>query len=330
MDRMLALALGRPLGIEDSDCDVELPVDLEDEYLPEYFSGAHMSSKQPSLMAGFIALVSLYKIGGRVLRKVYALDAWRESVEHDRKEDLQHTVEALDQELTQWCEELPIVFKSTPMTDQQVSAGAVLCSHYYSVLTTLHRNFLPGKRDQPVAAKSTAKALSSARSCVRLAPSMKNVVPSSLHSTFFLQNLFSSAVIILLYAMHVADAKASSAAMDEVKDCLYAIESWEGSWPGARKCKELLLDLTNTASEAIKDSLKKQSSGFSVASFSPTQSEMPPPGPSSSRPRHDKQAKKKPGRPRSRDVRITQQEDGRSLVHAVNTMSDEFSRLSAK
>ena len=38
LDRMLALALGRPLGIEDVDCDVELPIDVDDELLPEYFA----------------------------------------------------------------------------------------------------------------------------------------------------------------------------------------------------------------------------------------------------------------------------------------------------
>lgn len=304
MDRMLALALGRPLGIEDADCDVELPADVEDESLSEYFSGAQMS-KQPSLMAGFIALVSLYNIGGRILRKVYALDTWKDSIDQDRKEELHRTVETLDKELTKWCDELPIVFKSAPATDKQVSVGAVLCSHYYSVLTTLHRNFLPGKRDQPVTANSTARALSSARSCIRLAPSMKNVVPSSLHSTFFLQNLFSSAVIILLYAMHVPDAQASSAAMDEANACLDAIESWEGSWPGARKCKELLLDLTTTASEAITNSLKKRRNSNSMAPPSSSQRESSRPGPSSSKPRPDRPVKKKPGRPRSRDVRQT-------------------------
>ena len=43
LDRMLALALGRPLGIVDSDCDIELPVDVDDEHLPEYFAGATMT-----------------------------------------------------------------------------------------------------------------------------------------------------------------------------------------------------------------------------------------------------------------------------------------------
>jgi len=253
LDRMLALALGRPLGINDSDCDVEQPAEVDDDDLSEYFSGASMSQRKPALMAGTIALNRLYEIGGRVLRQVYGLDVCRDNLEPEKKAELQCVVESLDNELTQWCETLPAVFKSQSETDEQVSMGAVLCSHYYSILTTLHRNLLPVKRVQPElpSAKSTVKAVSSARSCIRLAPSMSHVVPPSHHLAFFIQQLFSSAVILLLYAMHAPEPRASAAAMEEAKSSLAALESWEGNWPGARKCKELLVDLTNTASEAI-------------------------------------------------------------------------------
>nr|GAT53936.1 predicted protein [Mycena chlorophos] len=260
LDRMLALALGRPLGILDADCDVEMPVQVDDEFLSDYFSGAPLPQRQPSLMAGSVALAGLYKIAGRVMREVYALEICKDNLEPDRKTELQNTVEALDAELTEWCDNLPEAFKSQSETDEQVSMGAVLCSHYYSVLTTLHRNLLPVKRDQPGMAKSTVKAVSSARSCIRLAPSMKHVVPPSHHLAFFIQQLFSSAVILLLYAMHSSEPRAASAAMDEAKSTLAALESWEGSWPGARKCKELLMELTTTAADAVAQSSNEAAS----------------------------------------------------------------------
>ena len=301
---MFALTLGRPLGVEDSDCDVELPIDVEDEHLPEYFSGAQMTDKQPSLMAGFIAFITLYKIAGYMLRRVYALETWKGFMTLDRISELQQTVEALDLELTQWIDDLPVIFKSGSVNEQQVSLSTVLCSNYYCVLTTLHRNFLPGKREQPAIAKSVAKALSSARGCIRLAPAMKNVVPSSMHSTMYLQNLFSSAVIILLYAMHVQDPKASKVAMDEAKSCLEAVESWEGIWPGARKCKELLLDLMNTAREAI---MKTNHSGAAGGNMMPPSSPLnpsPQPGPSNLRQAQTIQRQTKRNvRPRSQDAR---------------------------
>ncbi|KAG2118968.1 fungal-specific transcription factor domain-containing protein [Suillus discolor] len=269
LDRMLALALGRPLGIEDSDCDVEIPVAVDDENLADYFSGVTLPQKYPSLMTGAIALTTLYQIAGRVLRQVYAIDKCKDVLDQERRSELQGSVEELDEELNKWCDDLPPTFRNEAVTDKHVSMGAVLCSHYYSVLTTLHRNFLPVKRDQPILPKSTARAVSSARSCIRLAPSISNVVPPSHHLAFFIQHLFSSAVIVLLYAMHCTDARAAAAAMDEAKSCLTALESWEGHWPGARKCKELLAELTNTAEEAI----RKDNGDTRQAQMMP----MPPP-----------------------------------------------------
>lgn len=248
---MLALALGRPLGIEDSDCDVELPVDADDEWLPEYFTGVPLSQKPPSLMSGTIALVTLYQIAGRILRQVYAIDCCKETLEPEKRADLQRSVESLDLELTRWFEDLPSSFRNPGTSDKHISMTVVLCSHYYSVRTTLHRNFLPVKRDQSIVPNSTARAVSSARSCIRLAPSINNSVPTSHHLAFFIQHLFSSAVVILLYAMHSTDTRTAATAMEEAKSCLPIIESWEGHWPGARKCKELLAELTSTADEAM-------------------------------------------------------------------------------
>ncbi|KAF8271777.1 fungal-specific transcription factor domain-containing protein [Lactarius quietus] len=251
LDRMLALALGRPIGAEDVDCDVEYPIDLDDDSLPDYFAGAPMTSENPSLMTGFISLISLYNIAGRVMRAVYGVDMADITTDPEKRAQLQVSVDALDKELTKWLDNLPPVFKSTMINEKQVSMGAALCSHYYSVLTALHRNLLPVKHGQPLAPVSSAKAVSSARTCIRLAPFIKNVVPPSHHLAFFIQQLFSSAVIVLLFAMHVQDPVAANTAMEEVQSCLGALEAWEGIWPGARKVKELLVDLVTTAREAV-------------------------------------------------------------------------------
>ncbi|OCH94255.1 hypothetical protein OBBRIDRAFT_769925 [Obba rivulosa] len=307
LDRMLALALGRPLGIEDSDCDVELPIDVDDDNLLQYFAGATINNTTPPLMRGFIELTLLYRIGGQVLRQVYALDKCRDNLELEKRAELQRSVDALDKALTKWCDELPIVFKSRPINEQQVSMGAVLCSHYYTILTTLHRNFLPVKRDAMAGPRSTAKAVSTARACIRLAPSIRNVVPPSHHLAFFIQNLFSSAVIVLLYAMHASDPAASQAAMEEAKSCLAVLESWEGHWPGARKCKELLEDLTATATEAIRTARSSQArAAASTPSSSAASSIMDGRGSNPMAvPMSERLIKNKPRRNRSRDIRLS-------------------------
>jgi hypothetical protein len=158
------------------------------------------------------------------------------------------------------------VYKTQPQKDEQASIGIVLCSHYYSVVTTLHRNFLPVKRDDSVTAKSTLKAVSTARHCIKLAPSFQTLVAPSHHLAFFIQNLFSSAVIVLLFAMHTNDARGAAITLEEARGTLTALEAWEGQWPGARKCKELLMELVSTATEAI---AKHQKDGNSNPPASP-------------------------------------------------------------
>lgn len=278
---MLALALGRPLGTEDRDCDVELPVAIDDDQLPAYFAGAPLQSDQPALMTGFTALVSLYGIAGRVLRKVYPVNPPGDLPEGERRQQLQCDVDAFDAELTRWLDDLPPAFKANMVNEAQVAMGAVLCSHYYSVLTALHRNMLPVSREQPLSPRSTAKAVSSARACIRLAPFIKNVVAPSHHLAFFIQHLFSCAVIVLLYAMHVTDESAAQAALQEANSCVNAVRSWEGLWPGARKCRELLSELTNTAREAVTNQQADSSRGGPVARDfaqppAPASAAMPP------------------------------------------------------
>jgi hypothetical protein len=200
--------------------------------------------------------------------RIYSIDVFMEDLDPGRQADLQRTVELLDQDLTKWSEELPgkidssqdwvvayklsAVFKSSPMNEQDVSMGAVLCSHYYSMLSTLHRNFLPINKERLPSPMSMKKAVQSAQACIHLAPTIKRVVPASHHLAFFIQNLFSSAVIIILYAMHASEPRAANAALDTARSAMGALEAWDGQWPGARKCRELLAELATTAVDAIR------------------------------------------------------------------------------
>lgn len=154
---MLAGALGRPLGTEDSDCDAEMPLPIDDVDLEAHFrslidSGASPSLRdlpeaslelsEKSLMAGFNALTQLYVIVGKVLRTVYAVDAVEvckevrlantfptldltSGMRIQAVERTQALVAGLDKELTDWCEKLPSTFKSDPKSPQQISLGAV-------------------------------------------------------------------------------------------------------------------------------------------------------------------------------------------------------------
>ncbi|CAE6524003.1 unnamed protein product [Rhizoctonia solani] len=268
LDRMLAVALGRPVGIDDSDCDVELPVPLDDEALQEFFARKPVDRSSPSLMYGFIALTTLYKIAGKVLRSVYALDKCKGRLRAEKLAELQSVVDRLDSQLNAWCEELPDCFKSHPTTPKQVSLGAILCSTYYAILITLHRNFLPTRRNVRLSwnpsSHSVGKAVGAARSCIFLAQSIKDVIPRSHSIAFFIQYLFSAAVIVLLCLMHATDEGAAQTALAEVDACLTCLESLEDAWPGARRCKELLGDLQAASKETMKNIRARRAANTAV------------------------------------------------------------------
>lgn len=149
--------------------------------------------------------------------------------------------------------------------------SAVLCSTYYAVLITLHRNFLPTRRNMMLHAGSTSvpKAVCASRSCIFLATSMNPAIPPSHHLAVFVQSLFSSAIIILLVVMHATDRNAAEIAMSEVGNCVSALEALEATWPGASKCRELLLELAEvTRSNLAKIGQPRHSRHFSRGSAS--------------------------------------------------------------
>lgn len=118
---------------------------------------------------------------------------------------------------------------------------------YYAVTVTLHRNFIPtsvGSTQVP-RSSSVAKAVTASRSCIFLAQSIKDVIPSSHWLAFFSQYLFSSAIIILLCIMHATDQNAVTTAMSEVDTAIECLGSLESSWPGAKRCREILKELAD-------------------------------------------------------------------------------------
>ncbi|KZO93208.1 hypothetical protein CALVIDRAFT_540196 [Calocera viscosa TUFC12733] len=250
LDRLLAIALGRPLGIEDSDCDVELPIPLDDEALRLHLDGAPIG--EPStIMVGFIALTELAKIGGQMLRQVYAVNKTGFHLDAAQSAALQQSVDALDAQLSKWCDALPPELRSKPKGEKEIFMAAILCTSYYAILISLHRVFLPTSRRHALQAVSTsvAKAVSASRNCILLAKALRNIIFPSHHLAFFVQYLFSSAVILCLCIMRLMDENAIKQSMPEVMQCIQCLHDLEVVYPGAKKCRELLTQLFEVTKE---------------------------------------------------------------------------------
>ncbi|KAF9582311.1 hypothetical protein BGW38_000360, partial [Lunasporangiospora selenospora] len=149
MDRWVSAAMGRPMAIDDTDCDVEYPSAVEHDWA-EYDeatsspreNGDKSKSEQPLMLRYFIESIKLSRILGQILRRVYAA-----TTRNHGPSQVSSAVAELDTMLTKWLLALPADLK---YDHQAVAAGTVsinrwaatIHSSYYSVLILLHRPYM--------------------------------------------------------------------------------------------------------------------------------------------------------------------------------------------
>ena len=107
IDRVAALILGRPVGIPDDAIDVELPCDLEDEYITKegYTKDPRSDPREPpTYVSGAIHVIKLRQLWSKFVDHLYPTAA-RPLVSHSttRKVSITH----LRQELDEWQAAIP-------------------------------------------------------------------------------------------------------------------------------------------------------------------------------------------------------------------------------
>jgi hypothetical protein len=131
LDHLLSITLGRPVGIDDNDCDCEMPLDIDDDSLESYcasISTANTSSRSqnqpplsPSRLTGFLAFSRLCVIAGKIVRAMSSLEMKRQRP----AKKLRKTVKTLEKTLADWLRDVPDVVKfSANITDETAGAGA--------------------------------------------------------------------------------------------------------------------------------------------------------------------------------------------------------------
>ena len=109
MVRLVSAQLGRPLGVDDLDIDVALPVAIDDAALSkvpknQYESPEVGEEPHASTLSGFIALTKLCKIAGRVAVLLYRPSNGRSTSDPSWAASQQNTINKLDKTLKDWLE----------------------------------------------------------------------------------------------------------------------------------------------------------------------------------------------------------------------------------
>ena len=170
--------------------------------------------------------------------------------------------------------------------------SAILSNAYFTVLLTLHRNFLPSNPDYPRPrppsnSQSLSHLVEAARSVIHVASQQSVLLPPSHHLSAYCHNLWSSAVVLLLCEVQARDQIIVDAVGSSVESCKKILQALEPAWPGSRKLRELLNEAEARAKEvtlaggmgAIIPRLKKRktSSNGSAGSAHAKRMSMGPP-----------------------------------------------------
>ena len=133
MDRWVSAAMGRPMAIDDSDCDVDYPSPVEQDWAdadgnaPSPHENNDKIKAESSFALGyFVETIKLAQILGQILGRVYAA-----TTRHHGPDRISSAVAELDTKLTQWLLSLPPELK---YDHEAVASGASKIKHMVAMI----------------------------------------------------------------------------------------------------------------------------------------------------------------------------------------------------
>lgn len=174
LDRMLSSAMGRPCAIQDEDFDLELPLDVDDEYWEDPLGEDDVSrmfkqpENQPSALSFFIQLIKLMKLLAFSLRTIYSINKSKILLGLAGQQWEQHIVAEIDSALNKWVDNVSDHLRWDPHQPNRTFFGqsVILYAHYYHLQILIHRPFIPSpKKPSPLSFPSLAICTNAARSC---------------------------------------------------------------------------------------------------------------------------------------------------------------------
>ncbi|KAL4898684.1 fungal-specific transcription factor domain-containing protein [Aspergillus ambiguus] len=226
MDRLLSMNLGRPLAIEDADCDVEMPSTAE-------------------TTASFIAMIHLCQIIGRVLRvsnSVGNAARWRDPANHP---ELRATVDRFTVQLEEWADGHIRDVDTTGTPYFPNGAGiverSVLQSCYFATVILLFRPLMSNPhRESPLGTQQAMRrCFEASMACIRLTEGYVRVATLSHYLVLHGQTLFIC-VILLMHCIRLTENEGTL--QHAVEGCQRGIASLmglEAVWIAARQCRAI-------------------------------------------------------------------------------------------
>ena len=220
------------MGVDDRDCDCELPREIDDDGLQAYSKDPHevnssLSPSKQSLLTGFITFSRLCQISKKIVRSMSPLEMKRIQARFGAEKarlKICKRVQRLDGELAKWLRSLPdsVAFSAVDPTSESphltmctisyiLHAGSVINLYRQAIISCpiqflanvpspLIRN-APDGTGMSLDQSSHLRCLDAARSCIKVAELIQERIPPSHHLAYCSHYLTLSGII--LYVPHL-------------------------------------------------------------------------------------------------------------------------------
>lgn len=228
LERQLCTALGRPLSIDDQDCDVEVPHSGED-----------------TSQNGFTSMIVLQQIVGTILKTVNSVKnagTWRVTSSAERKDELRRRVRDANEALQVWARDSVSQEIKTAQSGTLLAIKHVALSSFFAAVMLLHRVFMSNPhRPSPLAdSQAHLKSAKSATDCIRGTADFFQSVPRGHYTVLHGQCVFVSAVVLLHCVRSSSDPKFHYTALKDVEHAMEALNQLDKVWTGAKRSRSII------------------------------------------------------------------------------------------
>ncbi|KAJ3772120.1 fungal-specific transcription factor domain-containing protein [Lentinula raphanica] len=224
LDRTGSANLGRPCSLGEEDYDLDLPLEIDDEYWET--EDPEVAFKQPdglpSRIAAFNAWIGITQITGFVLRTLYALDPKRILLGRQTMPEPEVLVQQCNIALDEWMNSLPEHLQWPVSTDDPIfsNQSANLHLSYHLTFILMYRTFIPfsqilpsgmrGIRIPRTPQKPSSLSVPALQICVNSAKSCARIIEEQLQRGFFNVSFLItiSHVCTAILIVHLWDLKA--------------------------------------------------------------------------------------------------------------------------
>ncbi|KAF9881500.1 hypothetical protein CkaCkLH20_00646 [Colletotrichum karsti] len=211
-----SICLGRPMAIQDDDCDCELPLDLRDEDLEPLdqkrrrrLATEELTTLKSSPVSGFLAFARLCRLAGKIQRLNSPLQLRKlASAGVDKLHKFLSRVDSHDQALRKWLESLPpdIQFSANSMErgpggDPALVMCVIIFILHAGSLLNLYRCFLNYPKQSRLGEEADisgaiSQCVNAAQSCINAAEIVRDLVPTSHYLAICVHYMTLSGIVL--------------------------------------------------------------------------------------------------------------------------------------